>query len=102
MGLFFKNSEIKDEFRAKGLKEAREKLKTVNMNPKELSAYQRYLDGLSFDASISQTLRHEIEYKKTMEHAEELLKNGVGPQIIAKSLSLSVDIIQKKKKEMGL
>jgi len=41
---FFKNSEIKDEFTAKGLKEAREKLKTINMTPEELAAYNRYLD----------------------------------------------------------
>lgn len=82
---FFKNSVIKDEFTAKGLIEAREKLKTINITPRELYAYNRYLDRLSSDDSISQTLKYEVEYKKTIEIAKEFLKNGADINIVAKS-----------------
>ncbi len=98
---FFKNSEIKDEFRAKGLAEAREKLKTINMDKEQLSDYQHYLDKLSSDASISQTLLFEIEYKKAIEHAKELLKNGVDKLIISKSLKLPIEIIDKLDNELN-
>jgi len=61
---FFKNSEIKDEFKAKGLKEAREKLKTLSMSPKQLSEYRRYLEALSANASIAETMTWELEWEK--------------------------------------
>ena len=69
---FFKNSEIKNEFKAKGLGEAREKLKTITMNPKQLAEYQRYLEVLSSNASIAQTIQFELEYEK--QKAEKALK----------------------------
>ncbi len=92
---FFKNSEIKEEFNAKGLAEAREKLKTINMDKENLAHYKKYLDKLSSDASISQTMLFEIEYKKSIENAIELLKNGVEKMIISKSLKLPIEIIEK-------
>jgi predicted transposase/invertase (TIGR01784 family) len=69
---FFKNSEIKNEFKAKGLGEAREKLKTLAMNPKQLAEYQRYLEVLSSNASIAETIQFELEYEK--QKAEKALK----------------------------
>jgi predicted transposase/invertase (TIGR01784 family) len=56
---FLKNSEIKDEFRAKGLAEAREKLRTINLSKKELRAYQRHLDDLHMAASLEEQFRFE-------------------------------------------
>jgi predicted transposase/invertase (TIGR01784 family) len=61
---FFKNSEIKDEFKAKGLAEAREKLKTITMPPDQLAEYQKYLEILNSNASIAQTIAWEIEWEK--------------------------------------
>jgi predicted transposase/invertase (TIGR01784 family) len=98
---FFKNSEIKDEFKAKGLAEAREKLKTVNMDKQTLSDYKHYLDKLSSDASISQTLQFEIEYKKTIEHAVEFLKNKVDKNIVSKSLKLPLEIVEQLEKDVN-
>jgi predicted transposase/invertase (TIGR01784 family) len=98
---FFKNSEIKDEFKAKGLAEAREKLKTVNMDKQTLSDYKHYLDKLSSDASISQTLQFEIEYKKTIEHAIEFLKNRVDKSIVSKSLKLPIEIVEQLDKDLN-
>ncbi len=90
---FFKNSEIKDEFKAKGLAEAREKLKTVNMDKQALSDYKHYLDKLSSDASLTQTLKFEIEYKKTIEIAKGLKADGIPVNIISKNTGLSIDEI---------
>jgi predicted transposase/invertase (TIGR01784 family) len=94
---FFKNSEIKDEFKAKGLAEAREKLKTVNMDKQALSDYNHYLDKLSSDASLTQTLKFEIEYKakkdREIEIAKGLKADGISVSIISKNTGLSVDEI---------
>jgi len=67
---FFKNSEIKDEFKAKGIVEAREKLKTITMTPEQLAEYQRYLEILSSNASIAQTINFEKEYALKMQKNE--------------------------------
>jgi predicted transposase/invertase (TIGR01784 family) len=72
---FFKNSEIKDEFKAKGLAEAREVLKVINMSEEELAKYKKFLDLLSSDASLAQTLIFEVEYKRNIEIAKKMIKN---------------------------
>ena len=40
---FLKNSEIKDEFRAKGLAEAKKVMREVNMTPSEKREYERFI-----------------------------------------------------------
>ncbi|MCB0595885.1 MAG: Rpn family recombination-promoting nuclease/putative transposase [Lewinellaceae bacterium] len=71
---FFKNSEIKEEFKAKGLKEAEEKLKIVNMDEGEYKSYQRYLDNLRYQASIAETLKIEAEEKVRKDEKLEIAR----------------------------
>ena len=52
---FFKNEEIKDEFSAKGLKEAKQKLDIMKLPDAERQAYERYLDDLHYQASMVQS-----------------------------------------------
>jgi predicted transposase/invertase (TIGR01784 family) len=76
---FLKNSEIKDEFNAKGLAEAREKLKEINLPPEELRAYRRYLDQLHDEASIAETIKFDEEFatrKARQEGRQEGLEEG--------------------------
>ena len=52
---FLKNEEIKDEFSAKGLKEAKQKLDIMKLPDAERQAYERYLDDLHYQASMVQS-----------------------------------------------
>jgi len=92
---FFKNSEIPDNFNAKGLAEAREKLKTIKMSPKQLADYSRYLERLSSDASIAQTMNFEAEFKAKVKIATNLLKNKVSKEIIKISTELPQSVIDE-------
>ncbi len=56
---FLKNSEIKQEFSAKGIKEADEVLKRANMSDNERREYQRFAEVLSDRASIAETIDFE-------------------------------------------
>jgi predicted transposase/invertase (TIGR01784 family) len=69
---FLKNSEIKDEFKARGMAAAREKLKEINLGEEELRAYRRYLEQLHYEASIAETIKFEAEYdiKQAREEAK--------------------------------
>ena len=48
-----------DEFKAKGLVEARKKLRTINLDKKELRAYKRHLEELHMTASLEQQFKFE-------------------------------------------
>ncbi|MEO1517535.1 MAG: Rpn family recombination-promoting nuclease/putative transposase [Bacteroidota bacterium] len=71
---FFKNSEIKDDFQARGLKEAHEKLKVANLPDEERKSYQRYLNNLHYQASIAQTLKIEAEEKVRRAQRDEIVR----------------------------
>jgi len=52
---FLKNEEIKDEFSARGLREAKNKLDVMKLPGEERRAYERYLEDLSYQASMVQS-----------------------------------------------
>jgi predicted transposase/invertase (TIGR01784 family) len=92
---FFKNSEIKEEFTAKGLKEAKEKLAFVKMNKEEQLNYNSYLEDLHYEASINQTVNFDAQEKIAKEIAKSLKENGVSIEIIAKATGISKNEIEK-------
>jgi predicted transposase/invertase (TIGR01784 family) len=102
---FLKNSEVKDEFRAKGLKEAREALDIMRLDKENQYSYNRYLDYLHWKASEAMNAKLEaeekiknIEMKAKMDKAIEIVKNaikeGLNDELIAKLTNLSVEEIQ--------
>lgn len=52
---FLKNSEIKDEFKAKGLAEAREKLRYEKLSDLEKQTYNRYQENRRIERSVTDT-----------------------------------------------
>ncbi len=71
---FFKNSEIKDEFTAKGIQEAKEKLAYIKMDENDQKAYNRYLDDLRYESSINQTIKFDSEQQIKKEAASDIAK----------------------------
>jgi len=59
---FLKNNEIPDSFKAKGLKEAKEVLKTDSMDKEEYSRYKNHLENLRYAASMIWSARVEGEF----------------------------------------
>ena len=112
---FLKNEEVKDEFDARGLRAAKEKLDVLKLPKNEQIKYKRYLENLSYQASIAETINFEIQQK--LEEIEEKAKQqgelagmikgklegkleGIieGKLMIAKQMKeegLSVDLISK-------
>ena len=60
---FLKNSEIKDSFKAKGLKEASEKLKEDSLTEEEKIAYRRFQENRRIERSEIETALKEGEVK---------------------------------------
>jgi len=98
---FFKNSEIPDNFNAKGLAEAREKLKTIKMSAKQMADYSRYLERLSSDASIAQTVIFDAVYKEKYELALQMIIENEPDDKIIRYSKLPVSLIEKLRKELN-
>ncbi len=103
---FLKNSEVKDEFKAKGLVEAKEVLDIMRLNKEQQYGYNRYLDYLHYKASEAFSLQHEAEEIKEKEEerirtnekmdiARNLKMEGIPPIVIAKTTGLSLEEVEK-------
>jgi predicted transposase/invertase (TIGR01784 family) len=74
---FLKNSEVRDEFRARGLAEAKEVLDVMRLDIAQHYGYNRYLDYLHLKASEAFSLKMEAEEKVRHEEKMEIAKNGI-------------------------
>jgi predicted transposase/invertase (TIGR01784 family) len=103
---FLKNSEVKDEFNAKGLKQAGEVLDFMRLNKEDQYSYNRYMEYLSYKASEVFTLKSEAEdkikeaerLKTQIEFAEKLILKGFDNSTIAELTGLPLDKVEKVRK----
>lgn len=99
---FLKNSEVKDTFKAKGLKEANVVLDFMRLPKEDQYEYNRYMDSLSVKASEMFILETEIQFKredaiikKAIEISKNLIINGFENELISKSTGLPIEKIQE-------
>jgi predicted transposase/invertase (TIGR01784 family) len=101
---FLKNSEVKDSFKAKGLKEANEVLDLMRLPKEDQYGYNRYMDSLSLKASEIFSLKSEAEYKvrenEKFEIAKNAIINGAENDFISKITGLTIEKIQELRDEM--
>lgn len=95
---FFKNSEIREEFKAKGLAEARKVLQEINLSDEELREYKRYKERLMDEASYTLTLKFEAEQKvrkaEKIETAIKMIAKGYGISDIMEMTGLTKEEIE--------
>ncbi len=71
---YFKNNEIKDNFKAKGLAQAKEILKYDRLPDGERIAYKKHMEDLSYKASMTQSYKMEEKYRIRKEAKMEIAK----------------------------
>jgi predicted transposase/invertase (TIGR01784 family) len=87
---FLKNNEVKDEFRAKGLDKAREKLQYEGLSEEEKKMYDRFQENRRIEHSVSYTAKQE----KTLENARNGIAKGYSDQVISDITGLTVEQVQ--------
>jgi predicted transposase/invertase (TIGR01784 family) len=92
---FLKNSEVKDDFKAKGLKEAGEVLDIMRMPTNDQYGYNRYLDSLHLKASELYSLQTEAEFKLKEDIALKAIENGLTNDLINKITDLPTETIEE-------
>ncbi|MDX2304539.1 MAG: Rpn family recombination-promoting nuclease/putative transposase [Microscillaceae bacterium] len=113
---FFKNSDTPETITAKGLAKAKQVLDVMQLPKAEQKKYQRYLEDMSYQKSITETIKFEVKEeaeriknmimeqgarKREREIALSLLKNQVPLEIIMNSTGLSLEEIEELRKELG-
>jgi hypothetical protein len=102
---FFKNSEVLDGFHAKGMKEVRDKLSIMNLSEEERKRYDKFLENLHTEASITQTLTIEAEERvgkrKEVEVAIKCIKRGDSNEEIMEITDLTYEEIEELRKQLG-
>jgi len=106
---FLETAEIKDEFTAKGLKSASQKLDILKLDPADRKEYDRYLEAQRSDASFVETVKLEITTavnealkSRAEEIAEAGLTEGLSIEIISKLTGLSTLEVQSIAARLGL
>ena len=96
---FLKNSEVKDEFKAKGLAEAKEVLDIMRLDKEQQYGYNRYLDYLHYKASEILSLRLVAEDKVRQDRSVKIAKNlmikGAEDTFIADITGLTLSQIEE-------
>ncbi len=105
---FLKNSEVKDSFKAKGLKEANEVLDIMRLQVEDRYGYNRYLDSLHLKASELFSLQTEEEFRireegkieEKINIAKNLIKKGFDNQTIMEITNLEIQIIENLRSQL--
>jgi len=94
---FFKNSEIKTEFSAKGLQKAAEELDLLKLSPEERAAYESYIEDRRVGESSIKTSWLEGKRDGKLEVARNLQAAGVALEVIMQTTGLSREEIENSK-----
>jgi predicted transposase/invertase (TIGR01784 family) len=98
---FLKKDEIKDEFNAKGLKEAKRQLDIMKLSEEERIEYEKYIEQQRYERNLilSNYRVGEIqgEMNKAQEIARNLLLSGVSIDLISTVTGISKEEILKLK-----
>jgi predicted transposase/invertase (TIGR01784 family) len=108
----FKNSQIEDHFKAKGIEKAKQKLAVAQLSKRKRTAYEQYVRNLHDEASWNahQQFKNETVWKFKMdkavadaevkakreaknEVAKNLLQNGIAVELVAVATGLSIEAI---------
>jgi predicted transposase/invertase (TIGR01784 family) len=107
---FLKTDEVLNNFKAKGLKEAKKELDILKLPEKDRKEYEKHIDEMRFRASILETEEIKLKYAKEealkqgikegikegkLETARKLKSLGVEINIIVQSTGLTEEEIQK-------
>ncbi|XCN71504.1 MAG: Rpn family recombination-promoting nuclease/putative transposase [Candidatus Electrothrix aestuarii] len=101
---FLKNEEIKSDFKAKGIKKAKQELDILKLSDEERRAYERYQDDLHYQASMVESTYtagvNKGRKQRDIEIARELLAVGqLDVQTIAQVTGLTMKEVEILRQE---
>jgi predicted transposase/invertase (TIGR01784 family) len=99
---FLKNSEVKDNFKAKGLDKVKEKLRYESLTEEEKKMYDRFQENRRIEMSVEYTTKLEAKQEKAIEVAKNLIVLGSNNEFIAKATELTLEQIEALRNEKNI
>jgi len=97
---FLKNSEVKDEFNAKGLRAAKEKLQYEHLTPHDKRMYESFRTAKMIEYSVTETAKIQGIAEGKLEVVKNAIAEGLPNHLITKITGLSIAEIEAIRKEM--
>jgi predicted transposase/invertase (TIGR01784 family) len=92
-----KHSEVKDNFKAKGLDKAKEKLRYEYLSEEDQKMYNRFQENRRIERSVEYTAKLEAKQEKAVEIAKNAIRKGFDNQTIAELTGLTIEQIEQLK-----
>ncbi len=92
---FLKNEEIKENFTAKGLKEAEEKLSIMKLPENEQKAYEHYKDDLHYQASMFESSFGDGYHEGEAAGVEKGIEKGIQMGMEKTTNTIALKLIQQ-------
>ena len=92
---FLKNSEIKQDFKAKGMERAKTVLNFEGMSDKNKAAYKRHIENRRVEMSVTDTAEEKGKRLRSIEMAKDMLVANMDFALIAQFAKLTIDEIEK-------
>lgn len=92
-----KNSEVKENFKAKGLDKVKEKLRYESLNDEEKKMYDRFQENRRIENSVSYTAKQE----RNIEIAKKMIQAGSDDAFIAQITDLTVEQIKQLRRTIA-
>lgn len=104
---YFKHSEVKQEFTARGLDQVRESMSVARLSQEERRAYERHLEHLASERSVIETAKQEGEQigmekgeqigarRNALDTACKLKAKGLPIEMIAEVTGLTAEEVEK-------
>jgi hypothetical protein len=91
---FLKKSQIKDNFKAKGMQEAQKVLRYENMSYEDQLAYKRHIENKRLEISVTETAIYKGERRTKIKVAQKGLELNLPLETIALMSELTLEEIQ--------
>jgi predicted transposase/invertase (TIGR01784 family) len=92
---FLKNSEIKQEFKAKGMERAKTVLSYEGMSSQDKAAYNRHIENRRVEMNVMDTAEEKGARKKAIQVAKTFLAAGIDMDLIAQGTQLTLEEIER-------
>lgn len=92
---FLKNSEVKDNFKAKGLDKAKEKLRYESLTEEEKKMYERFQQNRRIEISVEYTAKLEAKQEEKIEIAKKMILAGSKDDFICQITDLTLEQIDQ-------
>jgi len=91
---FLKNDEIKEEFDAKGLKQAKKELDILKLSDAERKEYEHFVEHERYERSLIVSNYRVGKFDSSIEIAKNMLKKGYSVSEISELTQIPIDQIQ--------